>query len=295
MIKQSLLLLTIMLFTTCDTTGQDPDLKSFIKQLRAGRDILIENKTLSEEFDFTRIMPSNPVSEVMQQTRYNASVTFKNCVFEREVRAYATDDKGMKYSTMFQGNLSFLGCTFKEPVTFRACSILGKTVFSGSLFEKTANFEECSFSQQAWFNRCIFHGELRFQNAFFMQQAGFLDAASDVGSSFQGTTFNATAQFSNTRFFGYTDFSLVNWNGDCFFNYAEIRGRSVFSSADFKQHATFISVIFEQSEIMNCSFFGKTDFSKSSATKQMKHGQNYFLHNPPDLSMFENDKTNVEE
>lgn len=291
MIKQTLLLLTIILSTACVSTGQDQDLKNLEKQLRAGRDIFFENKTFKQEVDFTGILPSNPVSDVMQQSRYSASITFKNCVFEKEVRAYVSNDKGMKSSALFQGNVSFLGCTFKEPVTFRACSILGKTVFTASLFEKTANFEESSFLQQASFNRCIFHGELRFQNAFFMQQAGFLDAESDNGSSFQGATFNTTAQFSNTRFFGYTDFSLVRWNGDCFFNYAEIKGRSVFSSADFKQHATFISVIFEQSEIMNCSFFGKTDFSKSSASKQMKMDNNFFLHGSPDFSMFEKDKT----
>lgn len=287
MIKQTLLLLTIILSTACASTGQDQDLKNLEKQLRTGRDIFFENKTFKEELDFTGILQSNPVSDVMQQTRYIASITFKNCVFEKEVRAFTMDDKGMKKCALFQGNVSFLGCTFKEPVTFRACSILGKAVFTASLFEQTANFEECSFFQQAWFNRCIFHGELRFQNAFFMQQAGFLDAQSDKGSSFQGTTFNTTAQFSNTRFFGYTDFSLVNWNGDCFFNYAEIKGRSVFSSADFKQDAAFIGVVFDQSEIMNCSFFGKTDFSKSSATTKIQLGQNYFLHNPPDFSMFE--------
>ena len=281
--KQLLIFITIVLFTTCGSTDTHQNRKNFEKKLRAGKDVFIENETFVDVTDFTTILQSNPVSDILHQTRYVASVTFKNCVFEKAVRGFSNNKDGGKSSTLFQGNLSFIGCTFKDTVTFRGSAILGKTVFTASMFEKSANFEECTFFQQANFNRCIFHGELRSQNANFMQQANFMDAEFDANASFQGTTFNSTAQFSNTKFVAYTDFSLVNWNGNCFFNYAEILGRSVFNSSYFKQGAGFIGVVFDKSEIKNSTFLGNPRFTTATITTHLQMEDNFYLQGEPDL------------
>lgn len=291
--KQLLIFITILLSATSACTETNESQKNFEKQLREGKDVFIENQTFVDIVDFTALLPSNPVSDVLHQTRYSSSITFKNCVFEKTVLGFVQKMEEGKSSTFFQGNLSFIGCTFKDTVTFRACTILGKTVFSASMFEKSANFEECTFFQQANFNRCIFHGELRSQNANFMQQANFLDAEFDVVSSFQGTTFNSTAQFSNTKFFGYADFSLINWNGNCFFNYAEFLGRSVFSSSNFRQGAAFIGVTFDQSEISNSTFLGKPNFSKPTIKTHLQMENNFYLQGQPDLSSHNQDKTST--
>ena len=292
--KQLLIFITIVFFTTCGSTDTRQNRKNFVKQLRSGKDIFIQNETFADITDFTTILPSNPVSDLLHQTRYISSVTFKNCVFEKPVRGFTNNKDGEKSSTLFQGNLSFIGCTFKDTVTFRASTILGKTIFTASMFEKAANFEECTFFQQASFNRCVFHGELRSQNANFMQQVNFMDAEFDVGASFQGTTFYSTAQFSNTKFFNYTDFSLVNWNGDCFFNYAEINGRSVFNSSYFRQGAAFISVAFDQSEINNNTFLGKPKFTQSTIKTRFQMEGNFYLQGEPNLlSIPDQDKISI--
>ena len=292
--KQLLIFITFVLFATCGSTDTNQNRKNLEKKLRSGKDVFIENETFVGVTDFTAILQSNPVTDITQQTRYISSITFKNCVFEKAVRGFSNTKDGGKSSTFFQGNLSFIGCTFKDTVTFRAGTILGKTVFTGSMFEKAANFEECTFFQQAIFSRCIFHGELRSQNANFMQQVNFMDAEFDVGASFQGTTFNSTAQFSNTKFFNYTDFSLVNWNGDCFFNYAEINGRSVFNSSYFKQGSGFVGVAFDQSEINNSTFLGKPNFTKSTIKTNLQMEGNFYLQGQPDLlSITDQDKISV--
>lgn len=291
--KQLLIFITILLSATSACTETNQNHKNLENQLREGKDVFIENETFVDVVDFTAILRLNMVSEVLQQTRYVSSITFKNCVFEKSVLGFSTNKEGGKSSTFFQGNLSFIGCTFKDAINFRACTILGKTLFSGSMFEKSANFEECTFFQQANFNRCIFHGELRSQNANFMQQANFLDAEFDVVSSFQGTTFNSTAQFSNTKFYGYADFSLVNWNGDCFFNYAEFLDQSVFSSSNFRQDAAFIGVVFDKSEISNCTFLGKPIFSKPTIKNHLQMENNFYLQGQPDLSSYDQDKVST--
>jgi uncharacterized protein YjbI with pentapeptide repeats len=282
--KQLIIFISIVFSATCACTETNQTGKHMEKQLRSGKDVFIEDKTFTEAIDFTVILQSNPVSDLLRQTRFTSSISFKNCVFEKGVRGFSQNTAGVKSSSFFQGNLSFIGCTFKDTVSFRASTILGKTVFSGSMFQKATNFEECTFFQQASFNRCVFHGEVRSQNANFMQQANFMDAEFDVVASFQGTAFNSTAQFSNTKFAGYADFSLVNWNGDCFFNYAEFLKRSVFNSSYFKQSASFVSVIFDRSEISYSTFLGKPIFSKPAIKSHLRMEENFFLQGKPDLS-----------
>ncbi|MFH1119178.1 MAG: pentapeptide repeat-containing protein [Bacteroidota bacterium] len=288
--KLLFILIATALSTNCASTHLDKSRDSLENQLRTGVDVFIENKTFREVIDFTGILLSNPVSEGMQQARFTSSITFKNCVFENDVLAYSKNDNGQKTFSFFQSNLSFIGCSFKDTVNFRASSIMGRTVFTSSFFEKAAIFEECTFFQNTHFNQCVFHGELRFQNTFFMQRANFMDAAFDGNASFQGSTFHSTAQFSNTKFYGYSDFSLINWNETCFFNYAQIHGRSVFNSAHFSQIADFNSVSFENTEIKNCFFMGKTSFAKSDIIKRLSLDHSYFLLGVPDLGFFDKEK-----
>ena len=291
--KLTLFVLVTILTTTCASSRINSDSKSLEKLLNSGKDVFVENATFGETIDFTSMVPSNPVSDGMRQVRITSSVTFKNCTFEGDVLAFVEDGEGNRTYTTFQSNISFVNCTFKGKAHFRACSVGGRTLFTGSYFETEANFEECSFAQNAYFNRCIFHEELRFQNAFFMQRITFMDAEFDDNASFQGVTFNATAQFSNTKYAGYADFSMVSWNGACFFNYAELSERSVFNNSFFSKKAEFISVAFGHTEMMHCRFYGGASFMNARIEKQLLLDNCFFLLGQPDLSFFEQDKISL--
>lgn len=288
--KQLTIFLLTLFFTNCASSNSQKRTNSYQDLIQKGYDVFIENETFTEAIDFTKALPANPVNKGVNQVRIISSITFSNCTFNSEVVAFSRDEEGNQVNTLFQSNLSFIGCTFNASVNFRGISVLGKVVFSGSFFENTSNFEESSFQQLAFFNNTSFHKELRFQNAYFMQRANFINTQFDENASFQGSTFNATTQFSNTRFYGYADFSLVRWKEDVFFNYAEIADRSTFSSSKFWGFADFSTVTFGDSEVINCEFFGKLTMAGSSIKKKLFFKNNYFLREKPNLDFFENGK-----
>lgn len=289
MTRYILVLLVVVFNSTCASSNMASSEKNMEEMIRSGEDLYFENQTFSEDIDFTKILKPNLISDGIYQVRIISSMTFKNCTFKGKVTFYRRDEKGITL-TSFQSNLSFIGCTFDEDVSFRAASIMGRTDFTGTAFTATSNFEECTFFQNAYFRKTTYHKELRFHNAFFMQKANFLDAEFDVTASFQGTTFNSEAQFSNTQFGGYADFSLVNWNRNCFFNFAKFLDRSIFNNAEFRSAASFFNVEFNYSEIMGCSFFGKVGFNESVVLEKIILDKSKFLLKIPDLSSFDADK-----
>jgi len=259
---------------------------------RAGEDVFFENQTFKEDIDFTKLLKPNLISEGVYQVRIISSLTFVNCTFEGKITAYNRDENRTVLCN-FQSNLSFIGCTFNEDVSFRAASVLGRADFTETSFLKTSNFEECTFFKNAYFRKSVYHGELRFQNAFFIQKANFLDAQFDNTASFQGSTFNAEAQFSNSKFGGYADFTLIKWNQNCFFNYTEFLNRAFFSSADFRGDVDFISIKFQYAEISNSRFYGQTRFLKSTAEERLTIENDFFLLGIPDFGSFEDSHINI--
>jgi len=293
--KKLLPILVLALLTIkCSSNNSNQNMKDLEKTIRDGENIYIENKTFNQAIDFTKLAQATLVNKGLKTVRIISSITFSNCTFNEEVIAFSIDESDIRTTTLFQSNLSFIGCTFNAPVNFRGISVSGMVVYSGSFFENTSNFEEASFQQLAFFNNASFHKELRFQNAFFMQRANFINVQFDENASFQGATFNSTAQFSNTRFYGYADFSLVKWKEDVFFNYAELADRSTFSSSRFWGFADFLTVTFGTAEMMNCEFFGKLSLNGSTIAKQLMFQNNYFLIEEPDLEFLEKEKLKID-
>ena len=245
------------------------------------------------QFHFTQFK-KNLISEGIYQVRIVSSVTFQNCIFKGKVISYKKDSNNAIILTSFQSNLSFIGCTFHNEVSFRAATILGRTDFTETSFLKTASFEECTFFQNAYFRASTFHEELRFQNAVFMQKANFLNAEFDVTASFQQATFHSEAQFSSAKFMGYADFGLIRCHGNFFANYAVFDNRAIFNSGFYNCQFDLMNINFKRCEIMNCQFFGKARFLKSTVAEQLSFDNSYFLLGMPDLSSFDQDKLSLE-
>jgi hypothetical protein len=247
--------------------------------------------TFDDDIDFTQFN-KNLISEGVYQVRIVSSITFQNCTFNGKVTAYRKDDNSVTL-TSFQSNLSFIGCIFNNDVSFRAASVLGRADFTNAAFFKGASFEECTFFQNAYFRASIYYKELRFQNTVFMEKANFLNAEFDTTTSFQQATFNGEAQFSSTKFLGYTDFGLINCHANFFANYAIFYDRAIFNNGFYNCQADLTNVNFKQCEMMNCRFFGKTRFLKSSVEQHLSFDNSYFLFGMPDISSFDPDKLSL--
>jgi len=279
--------------TSCASGNVPPKKESIEDLIKAGENVFFQDMTFDDDIDFTQF-ERNLISDGVYQVRIISSVTFQNCTFNGTVTAYRKDKDNALIITNFQSNLSFIGCVFKNDVSFRAASIQGRTDFTESSFLKTASFEECTFFQNAYFRASTYHEELRFQNAVFMQKANFLKAEFDVTASFQLAIFHSEAQFSSTKFMGYADFGLINCQGNFFANYAEFANRAIFNNGIFYGQADLLNISFQKCELKNCKFFGEARLLKSTAEDRMEVDNSFFMFGIPDLSSFEKEKLSLD-
>ncbi len=111
-------LITILAATCASNTGNPA--KKIQDALNSGKDLYFENQTFTEDIDLTEVLPATLISEGIYQVRTTSAITFKNCTFEGKVLAYKRSDESKTVITSFQSSLSFIGCSFKEEVSFRA-------------------------------------------------------------------------------------------------------------------------------------------------------------------------------
>lgn len=290
--KYYIIVIVALVMTTCASSNVSQNSGNFEDLIKAGKDVLITNKTFDRDIDFAQF-EKNLISEGVQQVRIVSAVTFQNCTFNGKVIAFRKEND-LTTLTAFQSSLSFIGCTFNEEVNFKASSVLGRTDFTKSAFFNVANFEEVTFFQNAYFRGSIYHQELRFQNAVFMQKANFLNAEFDETSSFQRAVFNSETQFSSARFMGYTDFGNITCFGNFFANFTEFADKAIFNNSFFYRKTDINNASFNYCEMKNCRFFGEARFVESIAKDHIFLDKSYFLIVRPDFGSFDEDKISFE-
>ena len=271
------ILLLAGLQSSCIHTQNASNSNSLEKQLQTGADVYVEGRTFSDDLDFTKILPSNLISEGVFQGKTTSSVTFRNCTFKGAVLAYKKESETKSLLTSFLSNVSFLNCTFEKEVNFRGCSIQGLADFSRSTFKAGAVFEESGFAQNAFFNNCIFAEETRFQNAFFHRKTTFMEARFDRNVSFQSAVFFADVQFSVAKFYGYADFSLIHCHQGAFFNYGEFTDRAHFNNATFGGRLDFIKVLVNKGNFQKCYFSREARFQQCEINTQLDLQGSFFF------------------
>ena len=249
---------------------------TFEDDLRKGIDVLVQNKTINADLDFTQLSKPNRVSIGIAEGKIGASVTFQNCTFKGKIAGFATDDKGQMTLTAFGRNVSFLNCVFEREVSFRGCNIAGRADFTQSTFKQGVNFEEVTFGDNAFFNDCKFEGEVRFQNAVFQKKANFMKADFGKTCNFQSSVFTLEAQFGLCQFREYTDFSLTSFSRDALFNYAVSSKRLVFENATFSARCELMNVEAIEVNMRNCTFWGSSRFIAAKIIKQLSFENSVF-------------------
>lgn len=253
--------------------------------IKQGKDVYIEGKKFEHEIDFTSYLSSVLISEGVYQCNIKSCITFKNCVFDKNVKSFKTQGDNKVTVTSFFGNLSFIDCVFNSEVNFRGSTVHGRVDFTKSTFKSTANFEECSFTQNTFFNWSKFEGEHRFQNSFFQQKANFMNTEYYQNASFQNCTFNAEFQISASKFYKYADFSLIDCRANTLFNYSEFKKKADFSNAYFAQNLDFVNTQNNQTTFNNSRFMGNTNFSKLMVSESVSFKSCFFLFNKPQIDI----------
>ncbi len=256
-----------------------------IRDLNAGKNIFIQDKTISGNLDFTTLENKVTEGKGLQRVYVTGAITFINCVFTGKISAHTGENESIILCD-FAKNVTFSECQFKDIFTFREAVIHGNCSFNGSFFIGRANFEGVRFLGETGFNKSNFGEELRFQNAIFGFKSNFMDAVFGKTTYFQACRFGADAQLSNARWMGYADFSLCVFSEGAFFNYTRFDDRVVFNNTVFHGRAEFMKAAFTGAgDFRNCRFDGQTRMNDSEVQQAMNFSGSVFLLELPDVSL----------
>ncbi len=172
-----------------------------------------------------------------------APVSFVNCRFTGKVLAYQSIESGKLLkkinpevnNTNFNADVTFTGCTFEDDVAFKYSAFKGDVSFSGSRFKSEALFKYAKFSSAPDFSRAVFSDEAIFKYVSFPALSSFSGAIFHGDADFKYAKFKSGANFSNVTFarlanFKYSSFSSPKFKGTVFsgesdFKYASVDGR----------------------------------------------------------------------
>ncbi len=284
-----LLLITLLFASLCAFREAGKSGLTLAEKLSAGQPVFIDGQTFEEPVDLTLWLSAQLVSEGIYQVQTASPITFRNCTFKKPVLAFTQDRPDHTVITQLLCNVSFLNCEFRDTVSFRGASLIGRSDFSRSTFLGPVNFEEATFYNQAFFNACQFNGAARWQNAVFLQKAHFMDARFERNAYFQSTVFQGDAQFSLAEFAGYADFSLIHSSQNAYFNYSSFQDRAVFNDAHFARTANFLELHVQRGSFCRCTFAGKAQFDQAHAFDWVDFSEAVFDYGKPAFALTAND------
>lgn len=274
-----LFLAYIAFFSNCTPSKMTAG-NNYEDAIRSGADVFVQDKSIADDLDFTKLVAGNLISENVMQGKVNSSITFLRCKFKGAVRGFSTDEKGGLHLTIFGRNVSFLQCTFEKEINLRGATIEGRADFTGTDFAGNANFEEVTFRDNAFFSNTIFEGEARFQNGFYNKKANFMQASFAKAVNFQSSFFNWEALFNVVKMREYADFSLVTFANDAFFNYTECSKRLVMENVTSRGRFEMMNSQLNEANLSNANFTGVCRFNDAQIGTQLNFTNSRFAQKP---------------
>ncbi|MDZ7689159.1 MAG: pentapeptide repeat-containing protein [Halobacteriales archaeon] len=156
-------------------------------------------------------------------------------------------------STVFEGGVSFRGCSFDGKVNLDSTRFMDKVLFEKAVFDLSAEFSEAVFEKGANFRLSKQKGaQTSFKNAVFrddtymsrvnFDKADFTGAEFHGDTEFTGATFNKETKFQYSDFDGSVDFGNSEFNGNSVFRGASFTERASFEDASFQGWSSFLDV-----------------------------------------------------
>lgn len=178
----------------------------------------------------------------------NFKFTGKEIYFDRSVFENAQFHK-----CRFEANASFKECEFRGRSSFGETSFIKKVIFEKSSFENP-DFSKCLFARQANFRRCRFGIFSMFYEVKFKEATAFTDSSFSSGLNFTESEFSSEVFFCNCKFqdgayFRNTKFNFAEFTRSIFY------GRSDFSCQSDSKNKSIQTISFA-----GAVFYGKVSF-----------------------------------
>ena len=272
-IFQRLVLVPIIAFSSFIIADTRIESQTIIESIKGGKAVQYQNITITNDLDFTELCDKDsalPEKEetVMEkvlgifvdinieenqeaQCDIEVTIEFISCTFQDRVIGWKDDEKNeVSYNAVFQNDVIFSNCSFKDDFLFKYSKFNGKAEFSENKFKKTALFKYADFSQSVSFAESIFSKEANFKYTSFPQR-----------TNFAGSHFKNTANFKYTDFEDFVDFSEGNFNSEANFKYTKFSKGVSFKNTTFSANADFKYAEFSNPvNLKGTKFDGSTDF-----------------------------------
>lgn len=258
-----------------------------ISDINKGKAVLIKDKIITGDLDFTNVKNQGIFSSSMQIAGIEQSVTFLNCIFMGKVITNGMQSQ-RQVRVHFGSNLTFEACDFRADADFDNITVDGMVNFTGAIFR-----------ERALFNNVTFNGRHNYFTAFssekyFSMQESLIDGAIDFFKaktrgrlSFQSTEFRGIARFHNLDCDGRSEFSLTRFRNDALFTYANFTGHFNFSDAIVYGRFDMNNVELQSSAaITSTIFYRPVTFEKTSVKGEFDVSRSVFYSGKPAMLEF---------
>ena len=290
--KALLLLFSFTLFISSCSAGNTDSLSGIkagqlIKTINKGKAILIKDKIITDDLDFTQVTNHEIFSSSLETARIDEPVTFLNCIFMGKVNANGLESE-RQVRVHFGRTLTFEACDFREEVNFDNAIVEGEVNFTGSTFREMARFNNVHFKgKNNWFTAITSEKYFSMQEALLNGTFDFFKAQANGKTSFQSSSFKGVARFSDMECDGACDFSLVRFHDDALFTYSNFAGDFRMTNALVIGRLDLNSCEFQANAyITESRFWGNVNFSKSGSKGVFDLSNTYFYANEPDFMEF---------
>lgn len=265
-----LFLLLIFFFTTSCRADSGNEINNgmaageVINSINKGKAVLIKDKIITDELDFSKIKRHDVFSSSLEIARVEVPVTFLNCIFVGKVTTNGMQSQ-RQVNTQFGNSLTFEACDFRGDADFNNSTVDGMVNFTGAIFREKALFNNVSFKgRQTYFTAFTSEKLFSMQESQIEGAIDFFKAKITGKVSFQSSDFWEIARFSDLDCNGKSDFSLTNFRSDALFTYANFGDEFRMSNATVAGRLDLISVTFQNSAwLTNSVFSGKVNLTKT--------------------------------
>ena len=286
--KQFLIFILLFFIVSCtnsNTLGDEISATQIIKLINKNQNILIIDKTIKGDLDFTKIKNTYARSQHIVVADINSSVTFINCKFEGNIIGFSVNENKSAIITIFKKNLTFTDCEFNGEINLRQNEIKGPVDFSKSIFNKKVSMEGITFwHSDNHFNNTTFNDEVKFSSSTFYGKTTFMESVFKTTTSFSKCFFMQKVNFGVCNFYGYTNFYHLNCNAQFTANYAIFHDEVYFNNSQFYNKTDFVEIFSKKSiNFTDVVFYSNTKFNNSTFNNIVIFKNTIFITKKPDL------------
>lgn len=251
-----------------------------IKLLSRGKDIVLANKKIIGDLDFTKIGIGTEELKGVYTHYITASIVFKNCEFKGKIISSHLS-KQILHRSFFMKNITFMQCVFEDEVEIKQSTIQGICNFSESVFNRKLSLETSVFYANVFLDKVTVQEGGRFQNIICYQDFSCIKSHFYAMTSFQRAILKGNIMCSSTEFHESVDFGLITVYHDFLFNYNVVPAKISFNYMNCRGKFECLSNKFsEMIRVRHTVLEKKVKWAKNTTTKSPNFSETIFYQRP---------------